>query len=94
MLVRKLNKHFGQAGLGEFFDFIGDAQIRLVDFDNPREVNGSRDQDQIAGSTVDGFFEFVSLDRAVAHRGQEICQVSIALVGATDRSHGIRPRIH
>ena len=37
MLVRKLGKHFGQAGLGEFFDFIGDAQIGLVDFDQPAQ---------------------------------------------------------
>ena len=70
VLVGKLCKHFGQAGLGEFFDFIGNTQIGFVDFDNPRKVNGSRDQNQIAWRTVDGFFQFVPLDGAVTHSGQ------------------------
>ena len=70
MLAHELGQHFGQAGLGEFFDFIGHAQIGLIDFDHARQVNGSGDQDEIAWSTADGLLQFMPLDSAVAHRGQ------------------------
>ena len=92
--MRELGKHFGQAGLGEFFDFISHAQIRPIDFDHPREVNGSGDQHEIARSAADGFLQFVPLDSAVTHGGQKVRQVPITIVGAANGAHGIRPRIH
>src|SRR2546425_9488075 len=75
-------------------DLIGHTQARLVEFDHPREVNGSGNQDQIARSVVDGLFQFMPLHGAVAHGWQQIGQVRVAFVGAADGADGIRPRIN
>ena len=61
MRADELSKHFAQARLGELFYFIGDAKIRLVEFDHTSQVNGSGDQYQIARSVADAFFQFCLL---------------------------------
>ncbi len=69
MLVRELGEHFGQPGFGEFFYFIGHAEIRLVEFDHARKIDRSGDQHEIAGSAADRFLQFVPLNSAVTMAG-------------------------
>ena len=65
-------KDFDDSRLGDFLYFLRDADARFVEFQNTCQVDWSRDQDDLAGSPVDGLFEFMLLDRTVAHGREQV----------------------
>src|SRR5208283_702931 len=67
----------GEKRLRSFNDFVADARHGLADRENLSEVDGSGDEDEIAGSALNGFLELATLGIAVAHCRKEIREMRI-----------------
>src|SRR4030095_12899070 len=82
------------SGLSEFLDLVGDTDAGLAELQDASEVNGRGNQHQVARSSVDRLFQFMPLDRAVAHGGKQIVQMRETIVGSTDGTDCVDTRVN
>ena len=92
-LPGKAGQNLGHSGMRQVLNFVGNTQARLIHLDHMSQVDRRGDQHQIAGNSIYRLFQFMTLHRAVAHCRKQAGEVSLALIGSSDRTDCIRARI-
>ena len=65
--MKKTRHDFRQIGVADFFEIITHPAVRLRETNKPGQIHGSRHDDAVTSSVIDGYHQILKLPTGIPH---------------------------